>query len=240
MSQTTARTALAIGFGSGFAGAVLAVLLTRPAVEAGDGSAEGRSAEPRPTETAPSAPFEPDAELAMQIAQLSERVAGLEARLAESQRKPAEGYVTRTELEEWLAELELPEGPLELAGLTTQNDEAFKQGVLDAVRTVEQERASKKLEASRQSRIERVDRDVASAGKLLDLTPSQEDNLRNALLASYEREEQVLALWQEGASDEVLGAVKQENSELLQTDLGAFLTEEQVGMYNALAAGGGK
>lgn len=240
MSQTNARTALAIGVGSGFAGAVLAVLITRPVLEAGEADPAQRSAEPRQAETAPSAPFEPDAELAMQLAQLSERVAGLEARLAESQRKPAEGYVTRTELEEWLAELELPEGPLELTGLTTQNEEAFKQDVLDAVRTVEQERASKKFEASRQSRIERVDRDVASAGKLLDLTPSQEDNLRNALLASYEREEQVLALWQEGASDEVLGTAKQENGQLLQTELGAFLTEEQLGMFNALNAGGGK
>lgn len=240
MTQTTAGTALAIGVGSGFAGAVLAVLITRPVLEAGEADPAQRSAEPRQAEAAPSAPFEPDAELAMQLAQLSERVAGLEARLAESQRKPAEGYVTRTELEEWLAELELPEGPLELTGLTPQSEEAFKQDVLDAVRTVEQERASKKFEASRQSRIERVDRDVASAGKLLDLTPSQEDNLRNALLASYEREEQVLALWQEGASDEVLGTAKQENNTLLQTDLGAFLTEEQLGMFNALTAGGGK
>ncbi|MHC4378337.1 MAG: hypothetical protein ACYS26_17180 [Planctomycetota bacterium] len=243
MAQDTARIALAAGFASGILGAGLTLLLNHPAQEEASAEETPHSARPRAAaleEPGTAGVQEPDAELAMELAQLGERLAKLEARMADTQRVPAEGYVTRTELEELLAQLDTLEQSGGLAGLAPPDSEVFKQGVLDAVRTVEKERASEKYEAGRQARVARVDQDVAAMGKLLDLTPSQADNLRNAMLASIEREEQVLALWQAGASDEVLGATKQENHTLLQTDLGAFLTEEQLGMFNALAAGGGK
>lgn len=244
MTQSTARIALFVGFGSGLAGAALTLLLSGPA---GEGSAEdgvSASVQPKVTGAGDSAAnnpvaWEPDAELAMELAQLGERLDQLESRWADSQRKPAEGYVTRTELEALLSQLEEDAG-LGQAGFASKDPEGFKQDVLDAVRSVEQERLSAKIEASRERRLERLDRDVMAAGKILDLTPSQEDNLRNALQASYDREEQMLTLWREGASNEAMGALKQENHTLLQTDLGAFLTEEQLVMYNSIPSSGGK
>jgi hypothetical protein len=241
MTQSTFRIALASGFGAGLIGALLSGWLTGSEHGAGPASTS-TTAQPSATETVepPAGSWEPDAEWVMQLEQLREQVARLEAQMADSNRKPAEGYVTRTELDAALDQLGSADSGMEWGGALPTDDASFRQGLVEAVRTVEKERASKKLEADRLSRVERVDRDVASVGKLLDLTPSQEDNLRNALLVSYEREEQVLALWREGASDEMLGTVKQANDELLQSELGAFLTEEQLGMFNSLAVGGGK
>lgn len=239
MTQNSARLTLAIGFGSGFVGAALAVLLMEPRSDSAMASESIESVQPSAPELAPEWTGEPNAELAMGLSQLSQRFDLLEDRIAGLTRKPNESYITREELEELLAELPAEGVQIGPGAFEQPYDAAVQEQLIQAVRSAEKARASEKFAAQQQFRLVRVDRDVAAAGKALDLTSSQAENLRNALLSNYDRDQYVLELWEGGATDEVLGQVKQENSTLFQTELGTFLTEEQLGTYNSSLGGGG-
>ena len=64
--------------------------------------------------------------------------------------------------------------------------------------------------------------------------------MRTALEARYEREAQLLSLWQEGAGDEVVVQRKQAHAEAFRDELASFLTEDQLQGFWSGGGEGGK
>ena len=60
---------------------------------------------------------------------------------------------------------------------------------------------------------------------------------RTALLAQYDRDTALTQLWDQGASDEVLGEQKQADGAAFTDDLGAFLSDQQLQTFWSTANG---
>ncbi len=109
----------------------------------------------------------------------------------------------------------------------------LEQQVAEVLNNVRQEERTSKIKAYRDSRVERLDATVSKLEERLGLSGYQSSELRGALESQLEREAEVIALWEAGASDEELGARKQADQEAHQVELQTILTFEQLQLYRA-------
>ena len=154
------------------------------------------------------------------------------------ERSEAVAGVSRAEFEDLLERIEAFEArPLE----SPESLSAAKEDLKLALKEVRKEEAHDSVRQWETARRERLDDDVAKITERLALSPSQENEMRRALLAQYDRDQEVRQLWEQGVSDEILGETKQTNGETFATDLQGFLTEEQqTAFWEMAAAAGGK
>jgi hypothetical protein len=188
-----------------------------------------RAAEEGPAPVAPVAPTV-EAELLARVdalteenRELLERVMQLELRPAADERSPAQVFATRDELDAfreeihgWLAQLD-----------TSNEPDTFKRQVADTLSAIRKEERVAAVRKGQEMRLERLNEDVAKIEEWLELDSYQVVEMRAALLAQYEREDEVRRLWEEGVDDETLGEQKRDAGERFRADLGRFLTQEQ-------------
>jgi hypothetical protein len=170
----------------------------------------------------------PDAELLAQVERLAfennalrERVHELELR--SEARTPAEGVVTRHELDALREEVRGW-----LAGLDVQGEPSeFKEQVAETLSAIRKEEKFEAVRKGQEKRLDRLDDDVAKIEEWLELSPFQTGEMRTALLAQYDREDELRRQWEEGVEDEVLGEQKAADRLSFRTEVEAFLSVEQ-------------
>jgi hypothetical protein len=221
---------LTAGIAGGVAGAAVALLLGSPAADA-------------PRLVAPQhAASAQDAALAARVAGLEERgralqeqFARLEALQVAASRAPAEPGVSPADLEALRAELERA-----LAGKPEPRPADLEAQVADALTTIRREERAEAYRGQRERRLERLDEVLPQLEQRLGLTRYQSGRMRTALEARYEREAELLSLWQGGAGDEVVGQQKQADAEAFREELASFLTEDQLQGFWSGGGEGGK
>ena len=220
-------------------------LLTLP-IAAGVGALVALSLGPRRDASADPAPAtlpaESDRELVARIdalvnenLELRERLAVLETRPEPAARTAVGDYVELAEFEAFREQV------LEaLAGVDSQalQPQTFDKKVADALTAIRKEEQFEKVRKSQEQRTKRLDDDVEKVTEWLELDTRQASRMRSALLAQYDREDEVRRLWEEGADDELLGDRKRESGELFRQDLDSFLSVEQSEQFWERVGGG--
>jgi hypothetical protein len=215
------------GIAGGAAGVAVALLLGSPSADA-----------PRrvvPRHTAPAQ----DAALVARVVgleeqgrALQEQLARLEALQVAASRAPAEPAVSPEDLEALRAELESA-----LAGAAAPPSTDLEAQVADALTTIRREERAEAYRGQHERRLERLDEVLPQLEQRLGLTRYQTSRMRTALESRYEREAELLSLWQGGAGDEVVGQQKQADSDAFRDELASFLTEDQL---QSFWSGGGE
>ena len=147
-------------------------------------------------------------------------------------RTEAVDFATRAELEALREELmeafAARPGPAPAPG---QVDWGFKDRVESTLEQLERERQVEKLETWQAERLERLEETMPKIRDWLELTPSQGERMRSALLAQWEREAELTRRWQAGEDAGVLGEIKQEDRQAHRDELASFLTPAQLERY---------
>lgn len=159
---------------------------------------------------------------------LRDRLTSLELRPPAAQRVPVEGGVSKADFEEFKDEV--------LARLKTTSagvaePEQMKAQVADAVREFRKE---EQFESVRQAQVKRADTledRLARLSSHLGLDNVQVNQMRVAFTEQFDRDQQVIRLWQEGTEPELLGETKQANAIEHRTALEAILTPTQLDTY---------
>jgi hypothetical protein len=152
-------------------------------------------------------------------------------------RAPVGDFATRAELDELRKELARLQGLESGVGVPEQG---FEDQVKSALKQVRQEERVDGVRRYQDARRERLDKDMLGLRDALSLDSRQEEDLRAALLAQYDREDALTRLWEEGVEAEVLGEQKAEALSAFQADLESALTEEQVqSFWSTVAKGSG-
>lgn len=200
--------------------------------------------------SASSAPATPTSNLNQRLEQLEaenralrDRLAALELRPVGVAREPVEDdRPTAADLEALREELLEAIDP----SATATPEQADKANWWSAGKSADRpesavEQAVTKFESRIERRRDELEATMPKLDELLDLTPDQSERMRNVLLTNYEREAEILRLWEEGVADEVLGEQKSNDRAAFQADLNGVLSVEQVELYlESAGLGGGK
>lgn len=236
MSDGAARTLLTTVLASAVTAAAVAFVMSRPADD---------TTPPARTDAAPVLPpaaaARPDsAELAAlrdEVARLRSRLAALEAGRGIEERAPADGYVTRSQLDAALAARPgagaPATAPLAAGAIVTPE---FQQQVAAALKAIDAEQIAKKQAALANQLEERV----AALTKSLGLSAHQGAELRAILTARDEDDRALLALWKEGADPAVVGERKVAMAQRFDGELARVLSPVQLATYRDLETGGKK
>ena len=218
------------GIAGGAAGAAVALLLGSPSADAPPPVAPQHTASAQ------------DAALVARVAGLEEQgralqdeLARLEALQAAASRAPAGPVVSPEDLEALRAELESA-----VAGAAVPRSVDLEAQVADALTTIRREERAEVYRGQQERRLERLDEVLPRLEQRLVLTRYQSSRMRRALTDRYEREAELLGLWQEGASDEVVGQQKRADAEAFRDELASFLTEDQLEGFWSDGGRGGK
>lgn len=153
-------------------------------------------------------------------------------------RAPVGDFATRAELDELRKELARLQG---LAGGVGKATQGFEDQVKSALEQVRQEERVDGVRKYQDARRERLDKDILGLRDALTLDSRQEEDLRAALLAQYDREDALTQLWEDGVEPELLGQQKEDDLAAFQADLESALTTEQVeGFWAIVFADEGK
>jgi hypothetical protein len=231
-SQLLVPVGLMAGIAGGIAGAAVAFLLGPPAAEA-----------PRPLAPQLTAPPQ-DAALVARIADLEEQgrslreeLARIETTVAAASRVPVEPDVSPEDLEALRDELERA-----LAGMPASEPRAaaLEEQVAEALTRIRREERAGTIRDQQERRLERLDEVLPQLEQRLGLTRYQSSRMRTALIDRYEREAEMLRMWQDGAGDQAVGQQKRADAEAFRDELASFLDEDQLQGFWSGAEGAGK
>ncbi|MEM7307039.1 MAG: hypothetical protein AAF682_10240 [Planctomycetota bacterium] len=104
----------------------------------------------------------------------------------------------------------------------------MKDQLAETLAEIRHEEAVEGVLRYQEKRLEALEETMGKVNGWLELTPAQSTSMRAALLAGYERGEEVTERWRAGDSDEVLGQLKADNRELLIEELSGFLSPTQL------------
>jgi len=171
----------------------------------------------------------PATELERRIQALSTRLDVLELASASNEPVPIDGFATHAELEALRAEVAALQDirAQDVGAAPLAETPAFKEQVADTLSEIRKDEQLEKVKSWQEQRTEKLEASLPQYQEWLDLTAWQTNELRDALEARYEREEELVRLWEEGADDEVLGAAKTGSRTSFLSDLEVFLTPEQ-------------
>ena len=110
--------------------------------------------------------------------------------------------------------------------------EDFRAHVHEALTEIRTQQASDELRAL-ERRVEAIDATMPQYEEWLGLSGDQSERLRAALLARYDREQDVVRRWQDGEDPEVLGELKRNDWEVHVQEVAGFLTPEQFETYSS-------
>ena len=113
----------------------------------------------------------------------------------------------------------------------------FKFAVANALTAIEKD----KVQQYHEKRAARLDQRVARLSERLNLNPYQIAEMTTVLSGRDQREQDLIAMWQRGVDDEVLGQTKRSNAEQFETEIQRVLTPEQLETFREIGSeGGGK
>ena len=134
-------------------------------------------------------------------------------------------------LESLTAKLDARLGAPASAGDPIQAPAGFKNQVASAMEEIRREELEEQLLAKQEAQRAEIDDRVEQLGEWLQLTPYQSTGMRDAVVAQYDRNAELLRLWQAGASDEDLGERKRENRDVHRAEVEALLSADQFEAY---------
>ena len=221
---------------AGVAGALSAVLLTRSS----SGSGEGGAVSP-PDSGAQAALLARLDALAEDNRALRERIAVLELRPAAGSRAPVvplEGLVAQEEFDAFRTRVE---ATLARLGPLPQEPGEFQEQVAEALSTIRKQERVAQVRSSMEQRLAELDEMMPRLEQRLGLSAYQSNRMRSALLARYERDDELVRMWEDGADNQVLGERKASNHQAFREELSGFLSpQQQEGFSSGSAGGGGK
>lgn len=197
---------------------------------------------------------QPALDLEARVDALARENEALRAQLASLEIQPAarpvervplgDGFATKEDLEALRAQLEkaLQQRGLALDAIAANGQSPqFKDLLKEALGEVRKEESAAKATAKSESRYERLDSvTIPKMNDWLGLDQNQSRAMRDALVARYDRENEMLQAWQNGESDEVLGQMKLDNRTTHMAEVELFLSPEQFQTYSNRGGGGGK
>lgn len=174
---------------------------------------------------------------------LRDRLSLLETVVPEEERTPlTTSVVTREEFEalreELLAAMKATKGPGP-AGVSPSSPE-FKEQLATTLSEIQRDKTVAKIRAGQEKRLARLDETMPKLESSLGLTRDQSDRMRSALLARYEREDDLLIRWESGEDPEVLGEIKLADRETHRVELEGILSADQLQTYQQMGRRGGK
>ena len=134
-------------------------------------------------------------------------------------------------LESLTAKLDARLGAPASAGDPIQAPAGFKNQVASAMEEIRREELEEQLLAKQEAQRAEIDDRVEQLGEWLQLTPYQSSGMRDAVVAQYDRDAELMRLWQAGASDEDLGERKRENRDVHRAEVEALLSADQFEAY---------
>jgi|GEM_PF-2335126 len=174
-------------------------------------------------------PLERVAALEEENRRLRERVEALENRPLPAARTPAEtggDYLSRAEFEAWRETLE--QTPVTARSTPLGEPEDVKAQLVEALEAVRKEERVAAVRENQEKWLGRLDVTMPKLEERLGLDRDQSLRLRSALLAKFDRDQELIRMWEEGVDYEVLGERKAADADLLRADLTSFLSEDQV------------
>jgi parvulin-like peptidyl-prolyl isomerase len=187
-----------------------------------------------PGGAAPAGPVaaDPTADLRAEVQELGRRVEMLALHQHPEQPMPVlDGLVSQDELD--ALRDELAERLARRSDPTAEVTDDFKQQVAATLSEIRKEETVAAARNKQEQRAAKLDEQLPLYAKWLDLTPYQTERLRAALAARYDREAELLALWEAGADDELLGEQKADDRQTFLDELGGILTPEQYETYTS-------
>lgn len=236
MSDGAARTLVTTVLASAVTACVVALSVARPA----DDTTPPARTEAAPAAAPATAPRPDHGDLAAlrdEIAALRSRLAALEAVHGTGERAPADGYVTRSQLDAALAARPAagPAATTAAAPGGTVTPE-FQQQVAAALKAIDAEQIAKKQAVLASQLEERV----AALTKTLRLSAHQSAELRAILTARDEDDRALLGMWKEGADPALVGERKVAMAQRFDGELARVLSPAQLATYRDLETGGKK
>lgn len=153
----------------------------------------------------------------------------------------AEDPVTQEEFDAFRDEVrEALAGGKALAAELTTGPEGFRDQVAESLTEILRDEAADKVRTWQEERLERLDETMPKVETWLELTPSQSDQMRSALLAQYDREAELTRRWEAGEDPVVLGELKLSDREAHLAQLELFLAPAQFESYSVSGDSGGK
>lgn len=159
---------------------------------------------------------------------LRDRLTSLELRPPAAQRVPAQEGVSKAEFEEFKNEVL---GRLKAARPDVAEPEQMKAQVADAVREFRKE---EKFESVRQAQVKRVDMledRLARLSSRLGLDNVQVNQMRVAFTEQFDRDQELIRLWEAGTDPGLLGETKQANALEHRAAFEGILTPTQFDTY---------
>lgn len=211
---------------------LLVILLSKPSAPAGDA---GGAVAPVTV---------PDAQLGARVEELAEENRALRDRIAMLENRPAP--VTRVPVLDGLVSQEeftaFQEEVRDALGTTAPETSVGDPGLRDQVALVLSEiRKGESVDKARsglEQSAERIDATMGKVDEWLELSPDQSEAMRSALLARYERDAELVRLWEAGEDEEILGEIKTTNRADHLDEVSRFLTPDQFDRYFNRGGGG--
>ena len=144
-------------------------------------------------------------------------------------RMPVGGWVSQAEfdsLREAFAEAQRPESKSALSSALV--DPQFKEKIEGTLQAIQLEKAEAKRAQARVDRVARLDKGMPVLQARLGLTQPQSDQLRSEFEAHYDRNQEMVALWESTGDSQAAGALKASNHELHQGTLAEILNPTQL------------
>ena len=177
-----------------------------------------------------------------EVRRLRDRLALLESDVPEAPARTDLGAdaITREDLEALREEILALLGDAKpgVAAMSPTSQE-FKEQLQSTLGEIRREQTAEKIRAGQEKRLAQLDERMAKMESQLGLSRDQSNRMRTALLARYEREDDLLIRWQSGEDPEILGEVKAEDAALHQAEVELILTPTQLETYRQ-SAGRGK
>ncbi len=168
--------------------------------------------------------------LSGEVRELHERLALLELRPASVPRAPATvEFASVEELESLRRELrDAIAGSGAGQPAAPSDPAALKEQVATTLSEIRKSEAVTAARASLEKRVAGLDDTMREIEPWLALTPGQSSGVRAALQAQYEREAELVRLWQEGGDPALIAERKRGDHELLRNDLSLYLDAQQL------------
>jgi len=176
-------------------------------------------------------------DLQMENSLLQGRLEQLEQRATGSERTPVGPFALQAALDELAKEVRSLQ---RTAAPGASVPDEFKEQIAGALTEIRREEKFEAVRKYQEQRAERIETDLEKLAGWLELDDYQVDEVRDALLVQYEREDEQRRLWEAGESDEVLAERKQQDGELFWADMQVFLTPEQFETFRTSIASRGK
>lgn len=231
MNTSPLQLVLAALLGGGFAGAAVLFSARAPSVVE--------------TASAPVIAAAPttDAALLARVAALEERNLALQMQLsllstaepqAVRQPSPSEelASVSRAEFEALKRRLD----DLQSSGVADfAEPEVLEEKVAGALTEIRKKETTQKTRSYNESRRAGLDMAIQKISEPLELSRGQSNDLRAALLAQYDREDETLRMWENGEADQRIAERKTSDLQLFNSDLGRVLNAQQLEQFWAIA-----